>query len=204
MKAFDRVNWSFMYKIFRAFGFKDTFVKWIQLLYSGAKSIVEVNGFLSDPFHTQRGLRQGDPLSPLLYILIANVFAIFVRSDPKMKGIPVHSVMHKISQYADDTSLAVVGNESIDRPAYHLDFYEKTSGTKANRGKCEGLWLGSNQNRTDKPPGFKWQSDKIKVLGIHIGNMELSHVVWDEKNRQIYSTFKLIENVRPLFKRDSN
>ena len=67
MKAFDRVNWSFMYKMLRAFGFKDTFVQWIQLLYNGAKSIVKVNGFLSDPFYTQRGVRQGDPF-PHYYI----------------------------------------------------------------------------------------------------------------------------------------
>ena len=73
MKAFDRVNWFFMYKTLRAFGFKDTFLQWIKLLYSGAKSIVKVIGFLSDPFRTQRGVRQGDPLSSLLYILIAEV-----------------------------------------------------------------------------------------------------------------------------------
>ena len=87
MKAFDRVNWSFMYKTLRAFGFKDTSVRWIQLLYTGAKSIVKVNGFLSDRF-----------------------------------------------------------DESIERLAYHLDLYKKASGAKVNREKCEGLWLGSNQN----------------------------------------------------------
>ena len=191
MKAFDRVNWSFMYKTLRTFGFKDTFIQWIQLLYSGAKSIVKVNGFLSDPFHTQRGVRQGDPLSPLLYIFIAEVFAISVRADPKIKGIPVASISHKISQYADDTSLTVVGNESIERLAYHLDLYERASGAKVNREKCEGLWLGSNQNRTDKPLGFKWQSDKIKALGIHIGNMELSHAIWDEKIDKVVRTLNL-------------
>ena len=52
MKTFDRVNWAFMYKTLQAFGFQETFVKWIKLLYSGAKSIVKVNGFLSDPFQT--------------------------------------------------------------------------------------------------------------------------------------------------------
>ena len=179
MKAFDRVNWAFMYKALQAFGFQETFVKWLKLLYSGAKSIVKVNGFLSDPFQTQRGVRQGDPLSPLLYILIAEVFAISVRSDPAIKGIPVNNILHKISQYADDTSLTVVGDESIARLEYHLDLYERASGAKVNREKCEGLWLGSNQGRTDKPLGFRWTSDRIKVLGIHIGNMELSHTIWD-------------------------
>ena len=136
-------------------------------------------------------MRQGYPLSPLLYILIAEVFAISVRSDPKIKGIPVASIIHKISQYADDTSLTVVGDESIERLAYHLDLYEKASGAKVNREKCEGLWLGSNQNRTDKPLGFKWQTDKIKVLGIHIGNMTLSHTVWDEKIDKFIRTLNL-------------
>ena len=119
MKAFDRVNWAFMYKTLQTFGFQETFVKWIKLLYSGAKSMVKVNGFLSDPFKTQRGVRQGDPLSPLLYILIAEVFAISVRSDPAIKGIPVNNILHKISQYADDTSLTVVGDKSIARLEYH-------------------------------------------------------------------------------------
>ena len=113
LKAFDRVNWAFMYKTLQAFGFQETFVKWIKLLYSGAKSIVKVNGFLSDPFQTQRGVRQGDPLSPLLCILTVEGFAISVRSDPEIKGIPVNNILRKISQYADDTSLPVVGDNQL-------------------------------------------------------------------------------------------
>ena len=60
-----------------------------------------------------------------------------------------------------------------------------------NRGKCEGLWLGSNQNRTHKPLGFKWQTDKIKVLGIHIGNTALSHTIWDDKIDKFIRTLYL-------------
>ena len=179
MKAFDRVNWSFMYKTLRAFGFKDTFVRWINLLY-----ITERKALLSS-WCTTRG-----PTLPVV-ILIAEVFAISVRSDPEIKGIPADSIIHKISQYADDTSLTVVSNESIERLAYHLDLYEKASGAKVNREKCEGLWLDSNQNWTDKPLGFKWQSDKIKVLGIHIGNMDLCHTIWDEKIDKFTRTLNL-------------
>ena len=131
------------------------------------------------------------PAIQLLYILIAEVFVIFVRSNPKRKGIPVHSIIHKISRYADDTTLTVVGDESIERLAYHLDLYEKASGPKVNRDKCEGLWLGSNQNRADKPLGFKWQTDKIKVLGIHIGNTVFSHTIWVDKIDKFIRTLNL-------------
>ena len=75
----------------------------------------------------------------------------------------------------------MVSEESIARLEYQLDLCERASGAKLNREKCEGLWLGSNQNRTDKPLGLRWTSDRIKVLGIHIGNTELSHTIWDEK-----------------------
>ena len=64
---------------------------------------------------------------------MAEVFAILVRSDPVIKGIPVNNILHKVSQYADDTSLTVVGDESIARLEYHLDFYEPASGAKVNR-----------------------------------------------------------------------
>ena len=60
-----------------------------------------------------------------------------------------------------------------------------------NRETCEGLWLGPNQNRTDKLLGFKWQTDKIKVLGIHIGSMTLSHTVCDEKIDKFIRTLNL-------------
>ena len=136
-----------------------------------------MNGFLSDLFQTQCGVPQGDVLSPFLYILIAEVFAISVRSDPEIKGIPVNNILHKISQYADDTSLTVVGDESTAHLEYHLDLYERASGAKVNKEKCESLWLGSNQNWTNKPLGFRWTSDRIKVLGIHIRNIELSHTI---------------------------
>ena len=94
-RSYDRANWAFMYKTLQAFRFKDTFIKWLKLLYSGAKSIVKVNGFLSDPFQTQRRVRQGDPLSPLLHILIGEVFAISVWSDAEIKGTPVNNILHK-------------------------------------------------------------------------------------------------------------
>ena len=75
-KAFDRVNHNFLYKTLRAFGFGEVFIQWIQALYKNASSILNINGFFSQRIPLSRGIRQGCPLSSLLYVLVIEVFAI--------------------------------------------------------------------------------------------------------------------------------
>ena len=72
-KAFDRVDWGFLRSILVHMGFGASFVSWVDLFYSGVKSAVKVNGYLTQFFQLSRGVRQGCPLSPLLYVLYAEV-----------------------------------------------------------------------------------------------------------------------------------
>lgn len=72
-KAFDRVNWDLMHATLRGMGFGTSFLKWVDLFYTGVQSSVNVNGYLSHFFSLSRGIRQGCPPSPLLYVLVAEV-----------------------------------------------------------------------------------------------------------------------------------
>ena len=74
-KAFDRVDWGFMYATLRKMGFSSSFLKWVSLFYTDVQSAVNVNGYLSPFFSLSRGVRQGCPLSPLLYVLVSEVLA---------------------------------------------------------------------------------------------------------------------------------
>ena len=74
-KAFDRVDWDFMRATLRHMGFSPSFIGWVNLFYSGVQSAVNVNGHISDFFALSSGVRQGCPLSPLLYVLVAEVLA---------------------------------------------------------------------------------------------------------------------------------
>ena len=65
-KAFDRVDWLFLFKVLERMGFGPSFVRWVQLLYSGVRNVVLVNGYASPPVFSSRGVRQGCPLSPML------------------------------------------------------------------------------------------------------------------------------------------
>lgn len=89
LKAFDRVIWDFLFQTMTAFNFHPTFISWIKLLYTDIFSCVRVNSHLTETFSLTRGVRQGCPLSPLLYIIVAEVFANSIQQNSNIQGIPI-------------------------------------------------------------------------------------------------------------------
>ena len=77
-KTFDRVNWSFLFKVLDRFGFGPNFRHWIELLYTDIS-----------PFLLSRGVRQGCPLSPLLYVLFIEPFAQTIIGDARLEGLTI-------------------------------------------------------------------------------------------------------------------
>ena len=179
-KAFDHVDCSFLYSTLSKMGFGPSFIRWVQLLYSDVQSSVLVNGYTTKPFKPSRGVRQGCPLSPLLYILTMEVLACSIRANPDIVGlsIPRSPILPVLSLYADDTSAVVSSDRAIVAVFETYDRFEKASGSKINLDKCEGLWLGSWQHRLDAPIAIQWTSSKIKVLGVFIGNGNLDEANW--------------------------
>ena len=86
-KAFDSVDWKFMFKVLHAFGFGPDICQWIFTFYKDIKSSVTVNGQLSQWFSIQWGCRQRDPISPYLFVLCVEILAIMVRQNKHIKGI---------------------------------------------------------------------------------------------------------------------
>ena len=107
-KAFDRVDWAFLFRILGKFGFGASFISWVKLLYTNIRSAVLVNGYRSDYFWPSRGVRQGCPLSPLLYVISIEVLAANLCSHPDIVGLQLpgcSSFLPTVALYADDTSV---------------------------------------------------------------------------------------------------
>lgn len=78
-KAFDRVEWGFLWHTLGTFGFGEGFIKWVSVIYSDARAIVMTNGLTLPFFGLTRGTKQGDPLSPLLFTLFLEPLAIAIQ-----------------------------------------------------------------------------------------------------------------------------
>ena len=180
MKAFDRVDWAFLLKVLHKMNFGNNFISLIELLYTKIFSRVKVNGFISDIFYIEQGLRQGCPLSALLYLLIAEILNHVINSDPLIKGIVVDDIEIKLSQYADDNSCFLIGDKSIFALFKLLQKYEKATAQKINISKTQALWLGKNIGRKDNLLNLNWTNSFITILGLPFGNNNVTTKLWTE------------------------
>ena len=171
-KAFDSLEWSFIHDTLISCGFGASLINWVKTLYSHTQSCILNNGWESNFFEIQRGVRQGCPFSPYLFILSAELLATAVRKNPNIKGISVNSVEIKLRQYADDTTLILDGSrKSLLSSLTMLDDFSKVSPLRINDKKTEALWIGvsiGNDKILLSGKELKWPKDKVKSLGLWI------------------------------------
>ena len=114
-KAFDSLEWSFIKKAFEYFSFGDDILRWVEVFSKEISSCVINNGHTSTFFSIQKGVRQGCPLLPYLFIICIELLAISITNDTNLKGMPFSNenltLTCKICLYADDIVLTVPGEE---------------------------------------------------------------------------------------------
>ena len=179
-KAFDRVNHTFLFKTMRAFGIGEVFIGWVRKLYSNATSILNINGFFSDRIPLKRGVRQGCPLSALLYVLVIEVFALQLRSNPNIVGFTIEGEKIVSAHYADDTTIIIRQNRCFKEVIKEIKDYEEASDAKVNYTKTKGLWTGSWKGRRVPPMNISWTSKNIFSLGVYFGNVDPAKATFEK------------------------
>ncbi|XP_057249213.1 uncharacterized protein LOC130590681 [Beta vulgaris subsp. vulgaris] len=187
-KAFDCVSWSFLYWTLEQMGFPPQWILWISSCVSSATASILLNGTPTKPFKLQRGLRQGDPLSPFLFILVVEVLNLLIKKATAMgfwSGIEVCKYGPVLShlQFADDTVLF----SSPDPQCLHnvrkvLILFQLASGLQINFHKSELLGVNVNESEMQELAhllGCKVGSFPLIYLGLPIGGNMSRMAAWD-------------------------
>ena len=147
-KAFDSVDWTFLYKALERFQFHDDDVKIMKAFYYKPTAKIRINGSLSNNFELERGCRQGCPISPLLFAILIEPLSLWIRQNEKIKGIRVSQEEHKIALFADDI-LIYLGLPSTSLPELLITLWEYgvLSGYKLNTNKSQILTYNYSPSR---------------------------------------------------------
>ncbi|WVZ64360.1 LOW QUALITY PROTEIN: hypothetical protein U9M48_013890 [Paspalum notatum var. saurae] len=138
-KAFDSVSWSFLLEVLQQRGFGQRWRNLMCLLLSTSSTQILVNGQPGDNIYHHRGLRQRDPLSPMLFILVMDVLNSMVQFATEkglLQPLAVQQVRHRVSFYADDAVVFLrPANQDLQVVKFFLDYFGHASGLRTNLTK---------------------------------------------------------------------
>ncbi|CAN6228096.1 unnamed protein product [Urochloa humidicola] len=139
-KAFDTVHWDSLMRILAARGFDNNWRRWIQQILSTSLTAVLVNGTPGPWFACRCGLRQGDPLSPYLFLLVADVLQALIKQERLIRHPISNDAACPTLQYADDTLIVLRGaTEDVRQLKNVLDKFSAATGLHINYHKSTAV-----------------------------------------------------------------
>ena len=174
-KAFDSLRWSFIRKALRHFNFGEKFISYVNALYNQISTTVINNGFISGWFSPKRGVRQGCPFSPYLFILSVEILAISIRQNRNISGLIFDGTEIKISQLADDTTCIVRDENSLKELLKTFELFRSGTGLQINVDKTIARCLGDFLPSREKLFNLKWSQEPVHTLGVNLSGREEDH-----------------------------
>uniref|UniRef100_A0A2N9EQD7 Reverse transcriptase domain-containing protein n=1 Tax=Fagus sylvatica TaxID=28930 RepID=A0A2N9EQD7_FAGSY len=189
-KAYDHVNWDCLYYIMDRMGFGSRWINWMRACTSTVRFSVLVNGSPTGFFDSARGLRQGDPLSPMLFLLIMEVLSRMLRrtvEEGRIKGFhagkdAITGVCISHLLFADDTILFCDANpEQLLYIRMVLTCFEAVTGLRVNLSKSEMVPVGHVDGLDDLADLLHCRIGCLPLLylGMPLGASYKSVDVWN-------------------------
>ena len=203
-KAYDHIRWDFLLQIMERMGFGSKWISWINWCISTASFSVLVNGSSKGFFQSSRGLRQGDPLSPYLFVIGMEALSYLLKrvvegnfiSGCRFSGRDGGDIVISHLLYVDDTILFCEANsEQLMYLRWTLIWFEAFSGLKINLNKSVIIPLGrvDNVEVLAAELGCGVGSLPSTYLGLPLGAPHRAMGVWDsieERFRRRLATWK--------------
>ena len=187
-KAFDSINHNYLLQTLQRMGLPTQLYQTIASLNSEATSQISINGFLTHPIELQRGVRQGDPLSMILFLIAAEPLATTIQHHNDIRGIKIPG-KHEIfsCRYADDMTLTLQNLSSVETAFKQVRHFEHACGLRINMQKTNGLLCSSDITRLVNLPAIPWNHKSLTLLGSVIGTPAAITQEWN----RILTNFKM-------------
>ncbi|GFR80583.1 retrovirus-related Pol polyprotein from type-1 retrotransposable element R2 [Elysia marginata] len=157
-KAFETVNKECIMAALKQFNFGPNFIQFIKTMLTNTHSAVTFAGWVSEWFPSQRGMRQGCCVSPLLFVLVVELLARKIREDDEIKGPLALKLQDniKLVQYADDMTLLLKDEDDLNHALDIIDSFSNISGLRLNKNKSLSMWIGSSKTKDNTHQGISW------------------------------------------------
>lgn len=173
-KAFDRVDPEYLLSVLRKYSVPELLVGIVDTIYRKTPTQLSINGEITESFSLLSGVRQGCPLSPLLFLLSIEPLANLVRGHPQYKGIRLpDGTRLSVTMFADDSNFYAADQNDIQIVKHLTTLYSQGSGAKANIEKTEILPIGKRLEKyQEEISGIKVlpYDQSVRLLGIQVGN----------------------------------
>jgi hypothetical protein len=193
-KAYDKISHDYLWQTLEAFNLPKNFIHTVKSLYENAETAIMINGVISSPFKVSRGVRQGDPLSCLLFNIAIEPLANMIRQSD-LKGFSVPGVNQRLitKLFADDTTVYLSEFDNYADLEKILNCWCIASGARFNIGKTEVIPIGSEEYRDKVYTSRKLhpshqplmnsihiagQQEPVRILGSWIGNGINQDTIW--------------------------
>ena len=202
-KAYDKVKWSFLQQKLRMKGFSPKWCRWVEGMISGGSVGIKVNDEIGAYFQTKRGLRQGNPLSPILFNIVADILALIIKrakDDGQIRGVIPNLLDDGLSilQYADDTIIFIDHDlEQAKNLKLLLCAFEQLSRLKINFHKSEIFCYGAVKEMQDFYNdlfGCNVGEYPFRYLGIPIHHRKLLNSEWRKVEERFEKKTLLLES----------
>lgn len=154
----------------------------MKLLYNQVSSRIGINEYYSGRVEQLGGVRQGCPLSPLLYVLSLEPLMAALRAAPSLTGVNLpggRGMCAKVTAYADDMTLFLTSEWDFEVAGKILQGICEASGARVNVGKSSVMFAGQWVNRTAVPGDYSICAEGLKSLGIGFFRSNSAHENWE-------------------------
>ena len=171
-KAFDKIQHRFMINTLQKVGTEGTYLNIIKAIYDKPTGNIILNGEKLKPFPLKSGIRQGCPVSPLLFNIVLEGLATAIREEKEIKGTQIGKAELKLSLFADDMILYIENPKDATRKLLELiNEFSKVAGYKINAQKSLAF-LCTNDEKSEREIKetlpFTTATKRIKYLGINL------------------------------------